>query len=166
MAASRRRIFTNILVTAGLALAACTPIQSASTIEDAARISLERGPCFGTCPIYKVEIHGDGTVIYTGERFVKVTGEQRAQISPVAVAGLVDQFVMFGFFDLKDEYIAEVTDLPTYTLSVSLSGRQKTVTDYGGKMANMPPIVTVLENEVDRVAGTQQWIKSDGELFD
>ena len=143
---------------AALALFACsTPKPPPSS--DATRISLERGPCFGTCPIYKVEIKGDGSVTYTGERFVKITGEQHAQISREEVSALVAKFEKADFFSLKDEYTAPVTDLPTYTLSVSFSGRNKTVTDYGGRMADMPAVVTELENEVDRVAGTDQWVK-------
>jgi hypothetical protein len=144
-----------------LSLLSCTQSAGVSTIEDSYRISLERGACFGFCPIYKVEIHGDGTVIYIGERFVKVTGEQRRQISREAVAALVDKFVKSGFFNLEDEYVAQVTDLPTFVLTVSLSGQRKSIKDYGGKMAGMPAIVTELEDEVDRVAGTEKWVKTE-----
>ena len=30
-------------------------------------ITYERGGCLGTCPAYKVEIHGDGSVSFEGE---------------------------------------------------------------------------------------------------
>jgi hypothetical protein len=33
------------------------------------RITLNRSVCYGKCPAYKIEIHGDGTVLYDGEVF-------------------------------------------------------------------------------------------------
>ena len=35
-------------------------------------ITLERTACHGTCPIYKLTIEGNGTVIYEGQDFVQV----------------------------------------------------------------------------------------------
>ncbi len=49
------------------------------------RITLERGPCFGECPIYKVEVRGDGSVFYKGEGFVAGSGHHRATIPKESV---------------------------------------------------------------------------------
>ena len=38
------------------------------------RIQLQRTACYGWCPAYSVEISGDGTVLYFGERFVATKG--------------------------------------------------------------------------------------------
>jgi hypothetical protein len=35
-------------------------------------ITIERGACYGTCPIYSAQISGDGTVVYNGIENVKV----------------------------------------------------------------------------------------------
>ncbi len=35
-------------------------------------ISFERGLCFGTCPVYRISLHGDGTVRYDGKDHVRV----------------------------------------------------------------------------------------------
>jgi hypothetical protein len=50
------------------------------------RMTLRRSACFGTCPVYSVEISGDGSVVYTGTSHVLITGEQYSQISQDAVA--------------------------------------------------------------------------------
>src|SRR5574341_1902699 len=44
-------------------------------------IGLDRGPCFGACPIYTVEIDEQGAVTYNGVRFVAVTGTQTGSIT-------------------------------------------------------------------------------------
>lgn len=147
-----------------MALAACAPIEPpAPTPGEDVRITLTRGVCFGFCPDYTVTITGAGEVIYEGRRFVAVTGEQRAEIPRSDVAQLLVRFDALQFESLRDEYRANVTDLPTYTLTLERDGRRKTVLDYGGGMAGMPEAVHALQDEVDRVAGTAQWVRRNGE---
>ena len=59
-------------------------------------ITLERTACFGTCPVYQVSIFEDGTVMYNGENFVDVTGEQTSSIDPETVELMVNAFVEAG----------------------------------------------------------------------
>lgn len=66
-------------------------------------VTLERGACFGACPIYKVTIYTDGTVVYEGERFVEVEGRQTTNIEPEVVEQLVAGFEAAGYFDWQDE---------------------------------------------------------------
>lgn len=122
-------------------------------------MTLLRTVCYGTCPSYSVEIHGDGTVLYKGESFVVVAGEHRDHISPEQVDELVDAFRKADYFSLKDEYSYNVTDNPTYTTTFQVDQIKKTVTDYVGELAGMPEAVSDLERTIDRVAGTQKWIQ-------
>jgi hypothetical protein len=126
-------------------------------------ITLERTVCFGFCPAYTVSIGNDGTVVYRGERFVNVEGEQRAQIAPADVERLIARFDEIGFDNLRDEYRAQVTDLPTYTITLTRNGRTKRVVDYGGLSAGMPQSVRQLQDEIDRVANTSRWVLRDGQ---
>jgi hypothetical protein len=92
-------------------------------------ISLERSPCYGTCPIDKVTIRSDGTAEYTGTRFVKLTGKHRGRVSREdfeRLAGLVSQA---RFFDLKDRYSRPVTDNPTLTTTVKRGEVTRSVSD-------------------------------------
>src|SRR5262249_52278642 len=73
-------------------------------------ISVSRTACFGTCPIYDVDIAGDGAVHFNGIRFTAVTGAQTATISRDAVKTLFDRFRAAEFFWLFPEYRAQVTD--------------------------------------------------------
>jgi hypothetical protein len=143
-------------------------------------IVLERGACFGTCPDYRVSIDGDGRVRFsTAEsnfpgmaaqvhrRFngtnVLWPGTHEAQISPVAVAELVGKFRAAHFMGLKPEYAAGITDNPTYALTLRVGKTTKRVTDYVGRAVGMPASVTALEEAVDRMAGTQRWVRGNAE---
>lgn len=61
------------------------------------RIALKRSGCYGTCPTYKLEIHGDGTVLYDREAYVRTNGEQKAQISHESLVTLVNAFRQTDF---------------------------------------------------------------------
>jgi ankyrin repeat protein len=122
-------------------------------------MKLSRSGCFGTCPAYTVEIHGDGTVIYDGEYYVVLTGEHRDHISADQVEQALNAFYAADYFSLKDKYSFSVTDCPTYVTSFELNDISKSVVDYVGLEAGMPQSVSDLENTIDGVAGTAKWIR-------
>ena len=126
-------------------------------------ITLRRGVCYGYCPDYTVTIGGDGQVRYEGRAFVNVRGERTATIPREDVAGLLRRFDEIDFENLQDSYRGQVTDLPTYTVTLTRDGRTKRVVDYAGTQAGMPRSVRDLQDEIDRVAGTAQWVLRDGQ---
>lgn len=149
---------------AALAITACTPAQNSVAQEGTpVMITLSRTVCYGFCPAYTVTISESGEVIYTGEQFVNVRGEQRAQISREAAQALIARFDEVGFDSLQDEYRANVSDHPTFTVTLERNGHSKTVIDYAGVNAGMPRAVRDLQDEIDRVANTGQWILRDGQ---
>ncbi|MGD9967643.1 MAG: DUF6438 domain-containing protein [Hyphomonadaceae bacterium] len=154
-----------LIATGVLVLTACAPVETPAETPrmDDIEITLSRGVCFGFCPAYTVTINGDGQVRYQGRRFVNVVGERTATIARADVARLAQRFTDIGFFDLADTYRSEVTDLPTYSVTIVSGGRRKTVVDYGGISAGMPRAVRELQEEIDRVAGTAQWVLRDGQ---
>jgi hypothetical protein len=134
--------------------------------QDAPVITLQRTGCFGTCPIYSLEIFADGFVRYVGTRFVQVSGEHKSVLQRDKVEDLISQFLQAGYFLLQDNYetyrahdgqIWHVTDLPTAYSSFRYGDRRKSIRDY----AFAPRELTELEIEIDRVANTHRWIHGD-----
>lgn len=120
-----------------------------------ARIKLERTACFGTCPVYTVEIQGDGTVIWEGKRFVKVMGLRRYRIPIVKVRTLVERFRAARFYSARDAYVDRgITDMPSAWISLTYGGVSKRIQDYAGTRAGMPQAIKDLERAVDETAGT------------
>jgi hypothetical protein len=121
------------------------------------RITLRRTMCFGICPDYSVDVHGDGRVRYFGSHHVKAKGQRLDRIPQREVRRLYDAFRSAEFFNLRSSYRAAMTDMPTYEISISFDGHTKTVTDYRGEAVGMPKSVTALENLIDEVVGTDRW---------
>ncbi|HVV31661.1 MAG TPA: DUF6438 domain-containing protein [Vitreimonas sp.] len=146
-----------------LALAACETTVAQPADPSPVSITLERTACFGACPVYTVSIDGDGAVSYTGRRFVGVTGEQHGQVSRADVQTLLQAFDAAQFETLQDEYRAHITDQPSRIITLTRNGHTKRVVDYAGTRAGMPEAVRALEDEIDRVANTAQWVhRPDG----
>ena len=125
-------------------------------------ITIERTICYGFCPAYKVSIREDGTVTYTGEQHVKTTGEHTWKVDPAAVRALAKEMQDAGFFEMKDEYRAMVTDNPTTYTSLTIGGRTKKIQDYVAG----PPRLKQLENRIDDVSGVKKYISGADKLVD
>jgi Domain of unknown function (DUF6438) len=127
---------------------------------DSLRITLTRGRCYGSCPAYRVEIHGDGAVLFRGEDgWVAVPGKQRGSISREAVRELVGRFRDTDYYSLNDEYNIGAFDVSTIETSIEIDGNSKKVKDSGGLETGMPMSVHALERAIDEIANTDQWTR-------
>ncbi|HEV7660176.1 MAG TPA: DUF6438 domain-containing protein [Allosphingosinicella sp.] len=142
---------------------------------DRLSIRLVRSGCFGDCPAYEVTIDGAGNVVFsTGapppggdpEGFSRVEGVllggiHRARIDRAALDALIERFRQARFFGLRRNYVANISDIPSFELTFTTGGRSHTVLNYGGIEAGMPPALTALEDAVDEAAGTARWVHGD-----
>lgn len=151
----------------------------AAALEDT-EITLERSACFGSCPDYRVTVSGDGKIRFsTGQTNFPGTdaevhrkfngenvlwpGKHEAEVSPQAVAALVDKFRASHFMGMRPAYEASVTDNPTYALTLRVGKSSKRVVDYVGERVGMPASITFLEDAVDELAGTRRWTRGNAE---
>jgi uncharacterized protein DUF6438 len=126
-------------------------------------ITLRRTSCYGTCPVYSLEVFADGFIRFVGTDFVQYIGEQRAVVPPEAVENLVAYLLKTDYFALQEKYETckdskgrtfFITDLPTVITSLRVGTAKKTVLHY----ACAPRRLEQLEDEIDRVANTKRWI--------
>ena len=121
-------------------------------------ITLERTVCYGTCPIYKLTLDGDGRVIYEGEEHVRVIGTSTTQISLRRVKKIVSEFYNVDYFSLKDDYLEwDITDMPGAITAITINGKTKTIRHYHGDKS-APKELTKLEDRIDEIVGSQRWI--------
>jgi hypothetical protein len=128
-----------------------------STIEF---VKLTRGMCFGHCPVYHVTLRSDGTASWHGEAFVERMGTYEGRFNASEFAHLAALVERCGFFDWHDEYTEMVTDLPTYTLTVSRAQQSKTVLQYA---TDEPADFWMLAALVDGVSMQVVWEDSKRE---
>ena len=120
-------------------------------------ITLERTACFGTCPVYRVSILEDGTVLYDGDRFVTMTGEQTGEITPETVELMVEAFEKAGYFDWNESYNENsFGDLPTVITSVTRGGLTHRIERYSGDYT-APFALSFLEFWIDQMTNTALW---------
>ena len=117
-------------------------------------ITLERTVCYGPCPVYTLRIDSTGTVSYHGGTYVAAVGDRTGKIDPAKFQDLLQQFQKIGFFQLRDEYTAMITDMPTTFIGLTQDGKAKRIRDY----YKAPPELTELEHSVDRAANVHQWL--------
>jgi hypothetical protein len=121
---------------------------------DVASITLRRGPCFGTCPVYEVTLTADGTATWNGENFVERMGLHEGQVDLNDFERLSRFIARAGFHDWASEFVANVTDLPDYFLTVVAADQTKTVRQNG---VDRPADFWVIAALVDHLAETIIW---------
>lgn len=112
-------------------------------------ISLERTPCFGTCPVYTVRIHSDGKIEYSGREFSNPKGDYETFIPLNEVAALRRAIVEANFMNLENEYDnMYISDLPSAITRLIIDGKEvKTVKN----RHNPPPQLVKLEVFIDNI---------------
>ena len=124
-------------------LLSCGLTKKTKTSEIELIISLQRTACFGTCPIYKIEIFSDGSGIYTGTRFVENIGVTKFSLSETQLNLILTKAEAIGFTNMKEEYSEPISDLPTTFIQI----KDKKIRDYTGA----PKTLKNLENLIDQL---------------
>ncbi len=131
--------------------------------------SLERGPCHGTCPVYRVDLYGDGKVKFEGKQHVQSMGVQSGSTTPSEVQKFMRLVAESAFASADTAFVmdspacgAYATDLPTAILTIKVGSRLKSVQhDFGCR--NAPQFLRTLEAQLDTAAHTATWIAGTGE---
>lgn len=127
-------------------------------------VRLERQPCFGSCPVYVVDVDSTGRVRFEGRAHVRAMGPATGDIAKDAFRGLSERLVASGVLSLDSSYVAGAagcglyaTDLPVVILSLVVDGATKRVVhDYG--CSGAPDALRGLHRMVDSVANTSRWL--------
>lgn len=122
------------------------------------KVALQRTPCHGPCPVYRVTVFGSGEVEYFGEAHVARAGAHRWKISGRRLERLAEAFERARYSRLEDRYASrEFAGAPGCLTSVEYEdGSSKSVEHYHGDPA-APDALTDLEDEIDRILGVERY---------
>lgn len=126
---------------------------------DSLFFALDRTPCFGRCPTYKVRIYEGGSATYEGIRSVEREGRFTGRVDRALMDALYARATAIGFFDMQDRYDAQVTDLPSTIIRVKANGQDKQVVGRVGT----PPAFKAFATYADSLLNTVDWVKVEGE---
>ena len=152
-------------------------------------IRMERKGCYGRCPMYILDIQPNGTVRFEGKGYTKTIGTFESKLTRDQLQQLISTIRENDFFTFNNSYATgadgcptTATDMPTVILSVSLDRSEKTVSHYHGcleiserqpsdpgkvaraeKLQPYPRKLTTLEDRIDEIVSTKQWIGDGSE---
>jgi hypothetical protein len=102
-------------------------------------ITYETGPCFGTCPVYTVTVHANGTGLFVGQNHTNVTGNQAFTVTPAQYAQFVNHLAPVRpasgtvRHQSGSDCTAMVTDLPSTDVKWNgVGGQQQELFVYHG----------------------------------
>ena len=128
-------------------------------------VTFERGPCFGTCPVYILTVSADGTASFNGVSFVQAEGTHSASLSPEEVTELHRAVLDANFFGLEDRYEVGATDLPSILTTVTMDGQIKTVYHYGlgcgTELDSAPSGLCALEALLENIPAANGWVSDN-----
>ncbi|HEY3756752.1 MAG TPA: DUF6438 domain-containing protein [Opitutaceae bacterium] len=119
-------------------------------------VSLRRTECLGPCPSYKVTVYRDGRVEFVGYNHVAQAGKHEKRIAPEKFRLLWKRIHQVRFWRMADRYTSDWTDHPHQIVTVRTETSEKSVDDY----ISGPKALKDLENFVDQVAGTSEWVRN------
>lgn len=125
-------------------------------IEEVVFITMERTPCFGKCPAYKLTIFNTGKVNYEGFDFAPKQGKYNTTINKIQLDELKNNIKLINLFSLKDKYDASITDIPSCILYVQLDGKKKKILD----RYKAPVALRNFEKLIDSMIDPEKLIKT------
>lgn len=101
-----------------VATAGCATVPERPIAIESEAISLETGPCFGACPVFRVTVRPDGTGTFEGRHHTAVTGERGFRLTSAQYRAFRDHLAPLrpaeGNVRLSGEACRQMaTDLPS-----------------------------------------------------
>jgi hypothetical protein len=130
-------------------------------------ITMVRGGCEKRCPVYRVAIFADGTVIVEGVHYLRKPVLARSEIPAGDVKKLVERFAAIDYLHLRDEFgfkgkgCASFApgDAPNVTTTLVTGGQGRSIVHHHGCLGEIPKQLTELERAIDETAHTDRWVK-------
>ncbi len=119
--------------------------------------SLKTTPCFGECPVFDVKLFSDSTLVFEGEQFTKLEGSHEARLNERQYDAFTNLVKQADWKALNDEYVSNMTDLPSAQFYYNNSGNPREIYKYGMEPRSLTvmgeAILAFIENDVFDVAG-------------
>lgn len=117
-------------------------------------ITLERSPCYGTCPVYRVSLHRDGRAEFEAIKYMPTSGKFTSKVEVYEYGRLCYLLDQLHFMSLDPAYEADWTDDATYTITTTGKDRKKVVKEYG----SVGPIeLWAMQQAIDSIRQKLEW---------
>jgi len=118
------------------------------------KIKMSKGMCFGTCPVYTIEIYDGGYTKYFGKQHAEKLGTYDKQLSSEKYKALIKAFENSAFYSFQDLYETKVPDAPT--VSISFTNKKMESKTVVGKL-DRPQELKDLQVMIEDIASSDGW---------
>ncbi len=133
---------------------AVAPVDSVKKTEDILTLYYERTPCFGMCPIFKLEVFQSGKARFEGKNYTELIGIYSSQFTLQEMDKINAVANRIGFFQFQEKYDnPAIQDFPTITVALYKEEKLKYVVNkYKG-----PKELNELYTLLDKIIDEKQW---------
>lgn len=141
------------------------PIVAAAS--QAESVAIERGSCFGPCPIYKATLYGDERLVFEGRKFVARDGVHERRMAVGSFARVVAVATRHDFASMDSNWPDDKglncpeppTDMPTVTIALATAEIRHSVAFYEGCAGSAgADRVAALVKDLDAAFDLDAWI--------
>jgi Domain of unknown function (DUF6438) len=93
-------------------------------------VILQRTPCFGQCPAFKIQLFDDGKVVYEGRAYCKRMGTHKATASPELIKAIQQKASDIKYLTFSEKYPkgeSMITDIPTTISYIKVGSESKMI---------------------------------------
>jgi len=112
-------------------------------------VAMEKGPCFGRCPVYSMTVYQNGVASYDGKQYSDLEGLQVKRISNAALAELKSTLESANLFRFQDAYRSRLPDLQSVKITYYTEDRYKSIIGKDGRPKPVTEIQQLLEEIVN-----------------
>jgi len=120
-------------------------------------ISMRKTACYGSCPVYTLKLFSNKEIYFIGESYTEKIGKYYNSLTENEYNLLIQAFLAADFFNFKNEYTGNITDMPTTYITFNYNGQTKTIKDY----YSAPAKLKQLEKLFDSFREKENWILQD-----
>ncbi|MFK8104415.1 MAG: DUF6438 domain-containing protein [Saprospiraceae bacterium] len=136
---------------------------SPATTKPTLLLQYAKGPCFGECPMFKMEVYTKGGLVYRGIRYTEKAGLHRKQLSDARLKNLKTTAKKAKLWDKPASYLSGLADSQKTTLSYHEGGKQKEIKLDGNKL---PSELQELLDALEVIANSSGWANADASKED
>ncbi len=133
-------------------------------------MTLQSGPCFGACPVYRVTLDARDVAVFEGERHVAQRGRHERQLPAGTLARLLEELDRLGAFELAASSYTPggkgcehyATDHPSKRFELDDGTRRVAVDHYLG-CRDAPSKLGEIEALIEQRSNARHWITKSPE---
>ena len=126
-------------------------------IGDNFNVTMDKGSCFGSCPVYTLNINNKGYALFEGERFTDKIGKHGLQLAPNKFQSVAKAFSDADLASFDDNYPSTIADLPNTTIAYVNNDLTKRIS---GK-EERPQKIKDLQSMLEDITQMDGWMSLD-----